>query len=134
MCDCWTKNIITIDKDNAFKFSVPVKSRVIVNQVNVSYCELVPETAPQVITVRRDDCEVTAFSSAYPRPTGAPANHTHSVVATVSLGDRIYDEITDIMADDFAFIRIQEATVDSLTLAFTRVGNAFRNIEVRINS
>ncbi|MCL2371114.1 MAG: hypothetical protein FWC80_07820 [Firmicutes bacterium] len=111
-----------IDADNAFRMSIPVKSSTIVNKVNVSYYELVEDTEPEVITVRRDNCEIRRIGD----------TDRFEVVVTVRL-QKVYDKIENIVAIGFTFIRVREVTANSLTLIFERTGNIFTNINVQIN-
>jgi len=115
-----------IDADNAFRMSIPVKSNTIVNKVNVSYYELVEDpTDPQgdLIRVRREDCDEIRWIG---------DTNRFEVLVTVRL-QKVYDSIDRITATDFTFIRVHEATANSLTLIFERTGNVFPEIPVRIN-
>jgi len=71
-----------IDPDNSFNFSLPVKSRTIVNRVNVEYYVLEPDTEEnRSIRVNLSDCEITG--------TGA----VRTVTARVPLGNRVWERI-----------------------------------------
>jgi len=138
-CNCPVK----ITPDNAFSYNIPVKSRTIVNKVNVEYYVLVPDGGGETVTVNYKDCEVTEFSISNPRPNGTPLNHTHSVVTTIQL-EKVYEKIDNIYInrinmgeivgiDEARFAKVISATASSLKISLSSRTRSFKEIEILIN-
>jgi len=119
-----------INQDNAFKFGLPVKSRTIVNQVNVSYYVLEPCDEPETITVNYRDCEWVYEDGV----------RTNRFTATVKL-EKVYERIermhhssrvgAEVRVDKVAYV-----TTNSIKLECYFTGSniaLFSEFEVRIN-
>ena len=123
-----------ISPHNAFRMSIPVKSRMIVNKVAVKYNELV-KTKPEdidddVITVRRRDCEVVR------NPNSTEDDDKYLVTTTVKL-KRVYERIDDITSKDsgfsFLILKAEEATSNSLKIICSSASRGFVDFRVKIN-
>ena len=120
--------LVEINQNNAFSFGIPVKSRTIVNQVNVSYYVLEPdrESDGETVEISWRDCNFIGRSESF--------------TAVVDL-EKVYDEINKIdvegVKDEEAIsvriVRVLETTVSSLTIEFTTANVDFDEINVKIN-
>jgi len=131
---------IFIDCDNAFRYSLPVSSNLVVNKVNYGYRvleELGEDEEIRPITVQRRNCKVTPLPN--PRPAGTPSGHTHLVTATVRLR-YVYERIRDIglrwrerlELRTIGLPKIVNATANSLTIETTTTGTDFGDLIVEI--
>jgi len=132
-------SLLKIDEDNAFGFNIPVKSRTVVNQVNVSYQVLeAAEEDGEVVTINRRDCKF--------------GDDDDRFIAVVNLS-KVYEKIEEITVAGLGIkeplpvekeedeeeeapikvVKVLEATASSLKIEFTTETSDFSKIEVKIN-
>jgi len=130
------KSDICISPDNAYRFSIPVKSRTVVNQVKAGYYTLkLCEDLSDFITIERQNCKVTPLTDEVDEeenPTGP-----FKVETTVGL-DKVYDVIDEIMvvnqqARIVSFTNVTSSTANSLMLEFESEVRNFPEFEIEIN-
>ena len=129
-----TENAIMIDEDNAFRFSLPVKSRTIINQVNVSYIVLEEDDVPyEEVTINYRDCEflVDTYDKNVVDEQGK-----YKFIAIVKL-EKVYERVESIAIDRYSLHRasvnrIISATTNSLIIEFTELSK-FSEFKIIIN-
>ena len=128
---------VCISPDNAFRFSIPIKSRTVVNQVKAEYgvLEAVPadEIDDDLITVKRNECKVRQFSSEETHNTTRPWR----VETTVKLA-KVYDVIDAVAVRgtyerEVRFRSVVASTINTLTLELESESNTFSEFEIEIN-
>ena len=120
---------VEITTANAFSYSLPVKSRTVVNQVNAEFYFLERDSAPgETIRIKRQDWVDVG---------------SNRIAATVRL-NKVYDEISRIGIGDEGngvvnFFRVVSTTSNSLRIEFNVIAgreaqfNALGRIDVTIN-
>ena len=118
----------TICPDNAFSYSLPVTSRMIVNQVDYNYTvlERIIEQQERIspITVRLRDCSSESVG-----------NNRHRVMANVRL-DRVWERITNITITPMNVSTtkiLTESSVNILRIEFEADIRAIDRFEVHIS-
>jgi|GEM_PF-881192 len=113
--------VVKINPDNAFRFSLPVKSRTIVNQVKVEYYVLKPCSEVETIRINERDC--VFFDAA-----------DSSRFRTIVRFRKVYDSIRNLEVPAGFTYNISKATSNTLEVVFTAPVPNFENFEVRILS
>jgi len=122
----------SIDPSNSFRYSLPVVSRTIVNQVNFEYYVLEKdmENPGENVSVNWRDCETIAINNEQGQPTGR-----YTVTATVSL-NKVYERISNILLvtdrEEIENFHVVSATVSSLNIRFECT--EFERLRVEINT
>ena len=117
--------LIMIDPDNAFSFSLPILSQTVVNSVKVEYCKLVPCTDSAIFEINYDECEFEVNEQGN-KIRGNDGRFRFT--CDVDLDDRVFDGITRILSKPCE----EEPSNDVL---FSKIVSAFsRKIKIELTS
>lgn len=118
-----------ITPENAFRFNLPVNSRLVVNKVNVQYWRLeeCDNRENDIIKISRDNCEFIPVRQDLENENSTVIGY--KIVTTVEL-EKVYDEISTIdehldFADKLSFKKVISATANCLVLEFETIGREF---------
>ena len=131
------EELIKINPSNAFSFSLPVKSRTIVNRVIGTYSLLVPldDEEKEEISIQKRDCKIRQEIEIVD---GVEVVR-YKVNATVKLG-RVYDRIENIKIEvtetkeNVDVYKIVTASYNSIALEFYVADTNFKEIKFTINA